>query len=195
MADIETLVIGGIIALISSFVTYLVSHYLRIREQTIVRDFEIREKGRDFFHQTYGAVTTLSDMVEPFSNKENIDEATILTENGYKLLEKPEIKRRYKEAYQKYSKVWYEAREKGLEIFLTKRFVKVIATFWAYASYFDDIDEWKNETENIKKFKKVSDQYCDEMDKLMGLCDKNSRLPKWLNLNKWGIILRDETDD
>jgi hypothetical protein len=190
MADIDTLAIGGIIAIVSSITTYLVNHYLKIREQTIIRDFEIREKGREFFHQTYGIVTSLSDMVTPFSEKDNIENGMILTENGYEELPRQEIVRRYKKAYSKYAKMWYASRENGLEIFLTKEFVKILNGFWGYAVYFNEKDDWVNDQENIKKFKAISIRYCDEMDKLMGLCEKKSRVPKWLNPKRWFTIMR-----
>ena len=181
MTDIDTLVIGGVIAIFSSIVTYLVSHFLNIREKKIIRDFEVREKGRDFFHQVYGIVTTLSDMVAPFSEGENAENATILTEKGYVSLSKDKIVELYRKAYQKYSKIWYDSREKGLEIFLMKRYVEILGKFWAYAGYFNDNNNWEEEKENIKKFKAISVEYCDEMDKYMGLCEKESRVPKWLN--------------
>lgn len=195
MDDALTLVIGALIGIISSLVTYSVNHFLNIREKKVVRDFEVREKGRDFFHQTYGTVTSLSDMVAPFMDDETGDEAMILTEEGYIALPKEEIIRRYKTAYAKYSKLWCESREKGLEIFLTRNFVKIMHTFWAYAGYFNDDEECWNNKEAIKNFKAISLKYCDEVDKLMGLCEKSSKIPKWLNPKTWHILLRGEEID
>jgi len=182
--ELTTLFLGATIAVLSSLVTYWVNYILRVREQKILRDFEVREKGRDFFHQTYGIVTSLSDMVVPFANKENYDSAMILAEKGYIVLPKEEIIKRYRDAYKKYSKLWYESREKGLEIFLTKDFVKTLYNFWAYAGYFNDYDDWEKNRDKIAEFKAIANDYCDEMDSLMGLCEKKSRIPKWLNFKK-----------
>lgn len=192
MTDIVTLLIGALIGIISGIITYLANHFLNIREQKIERDFDVREKGRDFFHQTYGTMATLSDMVVPFKDNANVTEAIILTEEGYIVLQKAEIIRRYKTAYAKYAKLWYESRERGLEIFLMKDFVKILAKFWAYAGYFnDDEKNWENK-EAIAKFEALRDAYCDGMDKLMGLAEPK-RLPKWLNPKEWYKRLRGES--
>lgn len=189
LTDVLTLLIGALIGIISAIVGYVANHLLSIREQRIERDFEIREKGRDFFHQTYGAIASLSDLVVSCKDTTETNQATVLTENGYVALSKEEIIERYKTAYAKYVKMWYESREKGLEIFLMKDFVKTIATFWAYAGYFnEDEKNWDNK-EAIAKFAEVRDSYCERMDKLMGLSEPK-HLPKWLNPKNWYKQLR-----
>lgn len=194
MTDILTLVLGALIGIVSVIIGYVANHLLSIREQKLVRDFEVREKGRDFFHQIYGTVTTLSDMVVPFRNEMNANEAVVLTEKGYVSLPKAEVISRYKIAYAKYAKLWYEAREKGLEIFLMKDFVTIMFNFWAYAGYFnEDNKNWENK-EAIEKFEEIRNIYCDEMDKLMGLAEPR-HIPKWLNPKKSNRMLRGEESD
>ncbi len=190
MADLTTLFIGAVIAIVSSVVTYWVNYLLKIREQKIIRDFDVREKGRDFFHKTYGIVASLGDLVTPFADKANPNKAMVSTERGYVLLPKDEIIRRYKEAYDKYSIVWYAARGNGLELFLTKAHATAWGKFWGYAGYFYDNTDWENNEEAIKKFKAISLLFCDEMDDLMGLCQNKSRIPKWLNIKNWNMILK-----
>ena len=192
MVDELTLIIGAIIGVVSSIITYWINHILRVREQNILRDFGIREKGREFFHQTYGIVTSLSDIVAPFANEDNVNSAMILTEKGYIVLSKEEIVKRYKESYSKYSKLWYDSREIGLEIFLNAEFVKTLSNFWAYAGYFNDNDDWEKNRDKIEEFKTISVSFCDEMDVLMGLCEKKKRIPKWLNTKNWLKIIRSE---
>ena len=192
MDDALTLVIGALIGIVSGIATYAVNHFLSVREKKLVRDFEVREKGRDFFHQIYGTVTTLSDMVVPFKNDNGTNEAVILTEKGYVLLPREEVTKRYNLAYAKYSKLWYESREKGLEIFLMKDFVNIMAKFWAYAGYFNENPKnWENK-EAIKNFEDIRQTYCREMDKLMGLAEPNHRIPKWLNPKTWNKQVRGE---
>ena len=190
LSDVLTLVIGALIGIISSSVTYLGNHFLNIRERKLVRDFEVREKGRDFFHQIYGIVVILSEMVTSFSEKENSENATILTKKGYTKVPKDEIIELYRKAYERSAEFWYDSREKGLEIFLTPNFMEILNSFWAYAVYFNVHKNWEDQKENIKGFKEISMKYRDEMDKLMGLSKKGSRRPKWLNPKNWLNIRR-----
>ncbi|MCW4005687.1 MAG: hypothetical protein NWF04_03705 [Candidatus Bathyarchaeota archaeon] len=177
MADTLTLLIGALIGIVSGIVSYIVNHLLSIREKKVIRDFEVREKGREFFHLTYGAIATLSDMVKPFCDNKKATEGTILTENGYVSLPKAEIIKRYKTAYAKYSLLWYNSREKGLEIFWTNKFIEILSFFWGYASYFNEKEEnWANYDAMIK-FREYSAQYVVAMDKLMGLHD-DRKVPK-----------------
>jgi hypothetical protein len=192
LTDTLTLLLGAFIGIISGIATYSVNHFLNVREKKLLRDFEVREKGRDFFHQIYGTVTTLSDMVVPFKDEQITKEAVILAEEGYIALPKEQIIVRYQIAYSKYAKLWYESREKGLEIFLMKDFVEIISKFWAYAGYFNqDMKNWANR-EAISNFEKIRQTYCDRMDRLMGIAEPHHIIPKWLNPNTWSRQLRGE---
>ena len=150
------------------------------------------EKKADFFHQIYGTVTTLSDMVVPFKSDKSTNKAVVLTQKGYVALPKEEIIKRYKMVYAKYTQLWYKSREEGLEIFLMKDFVDIISKFWAYAGYFNENKEhWENK-EAISNFETIRQTYCDKMDKLMGLSEPNHFIPKWLNPKRWNRVLRGE---
>ena len=81
-------------------------------------------------------------------------------------------------------------REKGLEVFLTKELADYMGKFWAYAGYFYSLDNWNNETENMRKFQSISQEILDTMDRMLGLNEKKSKIPKWLNPKKWRRILR-----
>jgi hypothetical protein len=195
LADLDSLFFGAVIAIVSSIVAYWVNYLLRIKEQKIVRDFGVREKGRDFFHLAFGIVATLGDMVSSFSDKSKPNKATVLTERGYLLLPKDEVIKRYKKAYEKYSNIWYEERGKGLELFLTKEHATALGKFWGYAGHFYDNTDWENYEDGIEKFKALSLQFCDEMDSLMGLCQNKSKKPKWLNPKNWNMIMRGKKID
>lgn len=190
--DLTILFVGAVIAIVSSVVTYWVNHLLNLKEERIKREFEIREKGRDFFHQTYGIVASLSDMVTPFLIEENLENLMILTEEGYTMLPQKEIIKRYKETYEKHSKLWYESREKGLEVFFTEEMADLLRNFWGYAGYFYDIDSWEEKKEVIKIFGTISRQFLNKLDKLLGLTERKSRIPKWLNPKNWSRIIRSE---
>lgn len=190
MTDILTLLLGAVIGIISVIVGYVANHLLNLREKRFARDFEVREKGREFFHKTYGAIATLSDMVKPFCDSREAVEGTVLTENGYVSLPKTEIVKRYKIAYAKYARFWFDSRDAGLEIFWTSKFIEILSLFWGYASYFNDKEEnWTNYDAMIK-FREYSAQYVEAMDKLMGLNDNKQKVPKWLNPKQWSKILR-----
>jgi hypothetical protein len=185
--ELLLLLIGVVIGILGSILGYALNHLLTIREGRIVRDFEIREKGRKFFHQTYGVVALLSDLVRSVLDNEDSDKATVLTEEGYDLLRKEDIVKTYKDEYDKHSEFGYNVREKGLEVFLTKELADYMGKFWAYAGYFYSLDNWNNETENMRKFQSISQEILDTMDRMLGL---NEKIPKWLNPKKWRRILR-----
>lgn len=184
--------VSAIFAIIGIAIGYVLNHALTLRERKITRDFEIREKGRDFYHQTYGLVAVLSDLIASVLNERDSDKATVLTEKGYDSLPKEDIVKRYKKEYKKYSKFWYESRDKGLEVFLTKRFASSLGKFWAYAGHFYSSNNWENDVENMKGLEGVSLGFLHDMDTLLGLNEKESRIPKWLNPKKWRMILRSE---
>ncbi len=190
MDELSLLLIGAFFTLIGGIVGYILNHLLTVRERKITRDFEIREIGREFFHQTYGVVALLSDLVRSVLDEQSSDKATVLTEKGYDLLPKEDIVKMYKEEYDKHSKFWYDVREKGLEVFLTKELADYMGKFWAHAGHFYSLNNWNNETENMKKFKSISQDILDNMDRMLGLNEKKSWIPKWLNPKKWRIILR-----
>jgi len=186
--DLTILFIGAVIAIISSIVTYWVNHFLRLREQRILREFEIREKGREFYHRIYGIVAILSDYVTSFL--QDSGNAMVLTEDGYVLKPKNEIIKKYQESYEKYSTFWFESREKGLEVFIPKSMAKDLAGFWGYAGYFHDVTAWSEHPKFLTTFKEISQTICDDIDRTLGITERKSRKPKWLNPKKWRIIRR-----
>jgi len=189
-ANLTTLFLGAVIAIVSSIVTYWVNHFLKLREQKVLREFEIREKGREFYHQLYGVVAVLSDYVTSFL--QDSDNVMVLAEDGYVLKPKQEIIKKYQESYEKYSKFWFESREKGLEIFIPKNMAKDLADFWGYAGYFHDTTVWSEYPKFLTTFKEISQRICDDIDKKLGITERKSRIPKWLNPKKWHVILRSE---
>lgn len=195
--DLTTLFIGAVIGILGSIVAYCVNHLLKLREQRFLREFEIREKGREFYHQIYGAVAVLSDYVTSWLQKDfptarflDRDKAMILTENGYVLKPKIEIIERYRESFEKYSKFWFESREKGLEIFIPKNMAMDLTTFWGFAGYFRETKAWDQSERLMKIFKEISQKICDDIDKKLGITEKKSRVPKWLNPTNWRRIIR-----
>jgi hypothetical protein len=184
--DLTTLFIGAAIGILGSIVAYCVNHLLKLREQRVLREFEIREKGREFYHQLYGVVAVLSDYVTSFL--QDSDNAMILTEDGYVLKPKNEIIKKYRESYEKYSKFCFESRERGLEVFIPKNMAKDLAGFWGYAGYFHETTAWTENEKLLSTFKEISQKICDDIDRKLGITEKKSRIPKWLNPKKWRII-------
>lgn len=182
--ELTNLFIGAIIALLASAVTYCLNHFLKLREQRLIREFEVREKARGFYHQVYGVVAMLTDFVTSFL-KEDSHKVWVLTEKGYSLLPKRQVIERYKQAYEECARFWFESRKKGLEVFFTKESAGDLEKFWGYAGYFYENNDWETHKEFITTFKEISQKICDDMDKLLGLREKKSRIPKWLNPRHW----------
>lgn len=172
MKIISDLIIGAIIALLASVVGYCVNHFLKLREQKMIREFEIRERGREFFHQIYGFVAILSDLAVSILRENSSDEAVILSEDGYTMQHKAEIVKRYRKAYKEYAKFWYKARKKGLEVFLPKNFARSLADFWAYAGYLYEKDHWDEDRERLIDFEGVSNKIIESLDKMLGFSKK-----------------------
>jgi len=191
--DLTILFIGAVIGVFASIITYWVNHLLKLREQRLIREFEITEKGREFYHRIYGVVAILSDYVSSFL--QDSDKAMVLSENGYVLKLKPEIIKNYKKAYEKYSRFWFESREEGLEVFISKEMAKYLAKFWGYAGYFHETDEWDKNREFLVNFKVISQKICDDLDKMLGITERKSWIPKWLNPRNWRIIIGSEKLD
>jgi len=179
--DLTLLFIGGVIGISGSIVGYFLNHFLKLREQRILREFEIREKGREFFHQIYGFVAILGDLATSFLREEKPEKTMVLIENGYVIKPKSEIIERYKTEYRKYAKLWYESRGKGLEVFLTKEFARDLANFWAYAGYFFEKGNWDEDKQLLIEFRRITQKISDTIDKLLGISEKKSFIPKWLN--------------
>lgn len=187
--DISLLLIGGIIGILGSIVGYCINHLLKLREQRIVREFEIQEKGREFFHQIYGLVAQLSDFATSILREDDSNKSMILIESGYTREPITKIIKRYKQAYEEHAKSWYESRKKGLEVFLPKDLAMNLSVFWAYAGYLYEEDEW-NELEKLIDFEEVSRNITETIDKLLGLSEKKSLRPKWLNWKEIHSIIR-----
>lgn len=166
-------IIGGIMGILGSIVGYYVNHFLKLKEQKVVREFEIREKGRDFFHQIYGLVAILSDFAISILQKNSSGKAMILVESGYTMQPIAEIIKRYKKAYEERAKFWFEARKNGLEVFLPKDLAKSLADFWAYAGYFYEQDDWERDVRLLGEFEVISRKICETIDRLLGLTEKN----------------------
>lgn len=179
--EVINLFVGAIIGVLVSAVTYFINHFLKLREQRLLREFEVREKARNFYHQVYGMVAVLTDFVASFLTEEDSDKVMVLTEKGYTSQLKKQVIKRYKQTYEEYAKFWFESRKKGLEIFFTKEFAGDLERFWGYAGYFYENDDWEMHNEFITTFKEISQEICDDMDRLLGLREKKSRMPKSLN--------------
>lgn len=182
--DLYTLLLGAFIGLVSSIVAYTVNHVLNLRERRLVRKFEKAEKGRDFFQQTYGIVSTLGDYVVSFLQES--DKPMVLMDKGYVACSKPEIIEAYGRAYIKYSKFWFESREKGFEIFITEQMEERFAPFWGYASYFNENSDWDSDKKLLLKFGQICQTLCDEMEQLLGLSEKK----KWYQRLNTSMINR-----
>lgn len=189
-SDLTVLLLGAVVGITASIVGYCINHALNLRERRIIREYDIREKGRDYFHQIYGMAAVLSDLTTSFLQDEKSDRGVVLVETGYTFLQKKEIIKRYKQNYEIYAKSWWESRLKGLEVYATKDLASHLEWFWAFAGYFYETEDWVSNDRLIRKFQNTSQQICDEIDKLLGISSGRTLFPQWLNPRKWSYILR-----
>ena len=192
--DVINLFIGATIGILGTILGYFINHLLKVREQEILREFEIREKGRDFFHQIYGMVSTLGGFVSSFY-RESSDKAIILSEEGYIPIPRLEVIKRYKEAYKRCTKSWYESTGKGLEVFLSKELARDLTMFWGYAGGFYENEDWDSHKKLLEQFDTLTQKICEDLDKMLGLSEKKSRKPKWLNSRYLKLVIRGEKLD
>lgn len=188
--DLTILLLGAVVGITATIVGYCVNHALNLRERKITREYDIREKGRDFFHQIYGMVAVLGDQTTSFLQDQKSDRGLVLVETGYAFLPKNEIIKKFKQNYEMYAKLWWESRLKGLEVYATKGLASHLERFWAFAGYFYETEDWVNNEGLIRKFQNTSQQITDEIDRLLGISSRKSLFPQWLNPRKWRYILR-----
>jgi hypothetical protein len=60
----------------------------------------------------------------------------------------------------------------------------LLRKFWGYAGYFYDTNDWDGNKDVIQAFGAISRQFLNKLDRILGLTEQKSRLPKWLNLRK-----------
>ena len=190
--DLTTLLVGAAIGISGAIFGYCVNHFLKLREQRIVREFEIREKGREFYHQIYGLVARLSDFSTSILRENGSGKTMVLIESGYTMQPIAELIKRYKQAYKEHARFWYEVRKQGLEVFLPKDLAKNLAVFWAYAGYLYAKNNWNEDRKILADFEATSTMICEKIDKLLGLSEKKSLKEKWLNPRKLRSIIRGE---
>lgn len=170
-------IIGVAVGFVVSLIGYLINHLLSLREKSVIREFEMRKEGKEFFKRLYGCVAHLSDLVASYYRVINSDKAIMFTEKGYRMATKPEIAKEFKEAYESHVKLWYESRKKGDEIFLTLELARSMESFWGNALFLSESDVWKKESLNT--FGMVSDKIMSTIEELLGLKRK-----KWLRMPK-----------
>ena len=67
MAAEWSFVIGAITGFSVSVIGYILNHVLRLREESIGREFEMRREGRDFYLPLYGFLADLNDLVSAYT--------------------------------------------------------------------------------------------------------------------------------
>jgi hypothetical protein len=150
----------------------------------MLREFDVREKGRAFFHQIYGMVSSLSGFTQSFQ-VDNSNHVLILMEKGFVITSREDAISKYRETYEKYSKLWYEAVQNGYEVFINEDLKVKLTDFWGYAIALGSNKDWNKRNASLVEFEKTSREICDALDTLLGLPEKKSRIPKWLNPREW----------
>jgi len=190
-SDLATLLIGASIGILGTASGYYLQYLLKIKEQHMAREYRVREKGRDFFHRIYGMVSILSGYAASFL-ADGSDRIMILTDTGYSFQSGTDVIKTYKEAYEKQSRIWFSSVESGLEVFITEALSKQLATFWAYAQYLYENNDWNMQTQNLRDMEEVSHRICHTIDELLGLAEKRSSRPKLLSLKYLRLVIRGE---
>ena len=119
MLNIEwNVLIGAFIALFSLLSGYFVNHVLRLREERLLRAFEIRKEGRNFYLPLYGFLAGLSDLAIGYVRAIEQGKAQVFIEQGFPYLMPEEIVSIFKAEFKEFLKFICEAKRKGYEVCL-----------------------------------------------------------------------------
>ncbi|MDH5448939.1 MAG: hypothetical protein OEX01_08085 [Candidatus Bathyarchaeota archaeon] len=191
--DLLTLIIGAIIGIVASMIAYCLNSILRVREQSIAREFTMRKEARHFFEALYGTVSRLDDLVKSYREfQKEGGKVLMLTEKGYDWVSGKDIIKDYKNIYEERSKLWADAVSKGYEVFLPPDLADELVFCWAVASYLYQNDEWKKlEIDLLSIFDEISKGILTMIEESLGLRRKRLlRKPKWLNWRQIRSIIR-----
>lgn len=158
--------IGAIIALLSSLSTYVTNHLLKLREERIKREFEIRKEGMEFFKSLYGHISILSEIISSYCRAVRNENAGIISKEGFIYLRPEEFYEGFKEKYKAFSAFFYDCRIKGYEIYFPVELATKLSDFWAiiylFSNGYEDISE-------LSKIDELSEEIMTIIEEILGM--------------------------
>jgi len=139
--------IGVFIGLLVSLFGYCINHVLRLREARLVREFEMRKEGKDFYLPLYGFFAELGDLATGYVRAVRQGKAQVLVKQGFPYLTPDEIVSKFKTEFKELLKFIGEARAKGYEVLLPLELSEIIADILAIGSVLCEggKDEWDSQ--------------------------------------------------
>jgi len=178
MAAEWNFVIGAITGFSVSVIGYILNHVLRLREESIGREFEMRREGRDFYLPLYGFLADLNDLVSAYTRAVEKGKAQLLIEQGFKYLKPNEIVARYKKRYEKFTKFMATSREKGYELFLPLDLSYTLRDVWGLGDFLYEEGKWDKKL--ARDFDDSSTKAMNRLEELLGLKRKG-----WFRPREW----------
>lgn len=173
--------------LVGVIVGYLTNHFLTLREKSVIREFEVRKEGKEFYLPLYGYLAQLTDFVVGYVRAQEIGKAQVIVEEGYKYLDSNEALTRYKQAYEKFTKFLSQSRKSGFELFIPSELSNLMEDILGYSTFFYEQQTWDFKT--AQRFARKTDYVMKRMEELLGVkrtSDGNViKVKKWL-LYCWG---------
>ncbi len=166
LKDTFLLVAGGFIGVSSSLGTSYISHRFKMQEEQVKREFEARKKRTDFFCSLYGHISVLSELMGAYKRAYDDDKAGVISENGFEYFTRQEISDRFKKNHKEFSTFFYINRKKGFEVYFPQELADSLASFWAYASIFEEREPKK---EVLEKMELVSQEITEIIENLLGI--------------------------
>lgn len=150
MVLVDTEIVLALVALIGLIIGYFISHFLGLREKSILREFEMRKEGKKFFLPLYGHLANLADLVVGYIDACENGETQIIMKNGFVHLKPDEVITQYKQSYAKFTRFLGESRTSGYEVFFPKEISRLMETILGYSARFYEEETW--DFENAQSF-------------------------------------------
>lgn len=154
------------IALLSSLSTYVTNHLLKLREERIKREFEIRKEGMEFFKSFYGHISILSETISSYCRAVRNGDAGIISEEGFVYLRPEEFYEDFEEKYKAFSDFFYNCRKDGNEIYFPAKLASKLSDFWAivylFSNGYEDITE-------LSKIDELSEEIMTIIEEILGI--------------------------
>ena len=165
--DLLILFVGAIIGLLASLLGYCINHVLKMREESIRREFEMYQKGMRYLQNLYGFLSVLFDLVDGYARATEKGKAQISGVDGFVYLTPEQIANRYKTKYEEFSRFMGEEKNKGSEVFLRKDLARDVTQFWALASYIHEKGKWDKHLAN--RFDDAVVRAMERIEELLGI--------------------------
>lgn len=130
------LLVGATIGILGSVLGYCLNHFLKLRERSIVREFEMQKEGREFYLLLYAHLANLADLVSGYLKAVEGGEVQVIVKGTFKSLDPDDVTSQFKQAFENYVQFWGKSRMAGYELFLTddvsERLEEILRHSWSF---------------------------------------------------------------